>query len=62
MMLVSFLLLVSVFGSKVKAINNLEGTHRQITKSIRDGGISSIDSMTEHQYLGKSGFFEDFYF
>ena len=62
MMLVSFLLLVSVIGSKVNAINNLEGTRRSITKSIRDAGISSIDSMTEHQYLGKSGFFEDFYF
>ena len=58
MMLISCLLLVSVIGSKVLAINNLEGTRRKITKSIRDGG--SIDSMTEHQYLGNSGFFKDF--
>lgn len=57
MILISCLLLVSVIGSKVLAINNLEGTRRKITKSIRDGGI---DSMTEHQYLGNSGFFKDF--
>ena len=55
MMLVSGLLLVSVIGSKC----DKEGTHRKIT---RDGGISSIDSMTEHQYLGNSGFLEDFDF
>ena len=60
MILISCLLLVSVIGSKVLAINNLEGTRRKITKSIRDGGIGSIDSMTEHQYLGNSGFFKDF--
>ena len=61
-MLVSGILLVSVIGRKVQAIDNLDGTHRKITKSIRDGGIRSIDSMTEHQYLGNSGFLEDFDF
>ena len=62
MMLVSGLLLVSVIGSKVQAINNLEGARRKITKSIRDGGISSIDSMTEHQYLGKQKIFRGLHF
>ena len=58
MMLFLGLLLVSVIGSKC----DWEGAHRQITKGTRDGGISSVDYMTEHQYLGNSGFLEVYTF
>ena len=49
MLLVSSLLLFSVIGSKTKAFNNLGGP-RKVSKS-KDGGMASISSMTEHQYL-----------
>ena len=50
MILVSNLLLLFVIGSKAKSFNNLGGPRKFSTK---DGGMASISSMTEHQYLGK---------
>ena len=57
MILVSNLLLLSVIGSKTNAFNNFGGRRNFSTKDSKrrsqDGGMASISSMTEHQYLGK---------
>ena len=50
MLLVSSLLLLSVIGNTTEAFNNLGGP-RKVLKS-KDVGMASINSMTEHQYLG----------
>ena len=55
-MLVSTFLLLTLIGSDVKAINNLGGPRKDFKLSPpkkRDRGLDSVDSMTEHQYLGK---------